>query len=294
MPYTTLISPDELLPYLKDPQWVVVDCRFDLFDPAKGEQDYLKAHIPRAVYAHLERDLSAVPTGTNGRHPLPTIEDLISTFSKWGIGETVQVVAYDDRGGSFAARLWWCLRYMGHKSVAVLNGGFPSWERAGFPTTSGVENRPPRSFKSLIQVDMLVHLDQIHSMIGSPDVLLLDARAPERYRGEEEPIDPIAGHIPGALNRFWQLNLDKDDRFLPPTILHKEFERILKPGGRLLITLDMGENQTNNRQYLRLIDFCSLKLIGNPNYKIPISIEDKNLRHPGHAYETIGLVWQHK
>ena len=227
MPYTTLISPDELTPHLEDPQWVVVDCRFDLSDPERGEQDYVKAHIPGAVYAHLNRDLSAVPTGTNGRHPLPTIEALISTFSQWGIGESVQVVAYDDRGGSFASRLWWCLRYMGHISVAVLNGGFPSWERAGFPTTSGVENRSPRSFKHRIQEDMLVHLDQLQTMIGSSDILLLDARAPERYRGEEEPIDPIAGHIPGAMNRFWGLNLDEDDSFLPPATLRTEFERIL-------------------------------------------------------------------
>ena len=112
-------------------------------------------------------------------------------------------------------------------SVAVLNGGFPSWERAGFPTTSGVETRPPRSFKHQIHEDMLVHLDQLQTMLGSPDILLLDARAPERYRGEEEPIDPIAGHIPDARNRFWGLNLDEDDRFLPPATLRTEFERIL-------------------------------------------------------------------
>ncbi len=227
MPYTTLISPDELLPHLEDPKWVVVDCRFDLFDPAKGEQDYLKAHVKGAVYAHLERDLSTIPTGKNGRHPLPTTEDLITTFSQWGIGESFQVVAYDDRGGSFAARLWWCLRYMGHKSVAVLNGGFPSWERTGLPTTSGVENRQPRDFKPQIQDSMLVRLDQLQTMIGSPDILLLDARAPERYRGEEEPIDLIPGHIPGAINRFWGLNLDENDLFLPAAILRKEFEKLL-------------------------------------------------------------------
>jgi thiosulfate/3-mercaptopyruvate sulfurtransferase len=227
MSYTTLISPDELMLHLDDPLWAVVDCRFDLFEPEKGEQDYLKTHIPGAVYAHLDRDLSAVPTGTNGRHPLPSIEDLISRFSQWGIGETVQVVAYDDRGGGFAARLWWCLRYLGHKSVAVLDGGFPSWERAGHPTRSGVENRPPRNFKHQIHEDMLIHLDQLQTMIGSPDIILLDARAPERYRGEEEPIDPIAGHIPGAKNRFWGLNLDENECFLPASVLRTEFERIL-------------------------------------------------------------------
>jgi thiosulfate/3-mercaptopyruvate sulfurtransferase len=227
MPHTTLISPEDLLPYLKDPQWAIVDCRFDLFDPEKGERDYLKSHIPGAVYAHIERDLSAIPTGTNGRHPLPDTEDLVSTFSKWGIGESVQVIAYDDRGGSFAARLWWCLRYMGHECVAVLDGGFPSWERAGFPTRSGNENRSSMSFKPKIQDHMLVELDQLIPMVGSTDVYIMDARAPERYRGEQEPIDPVAGHIPGAVNRFWELNLAEDGRFLPATILKAEFENLL-------------------------------------------------------------------
>lgn len=228
MPFTTLISSDELLMHIEDPQWVIVDCRFDLFDLEKGEQDYLKAHIPGAVYAHLERDLSAIPTGTNGRHPLPAIEDLVSVFSQWGIGESIQVVAYDDRGGSFAARLWWCLRYLGHESVAVLDGGFPSWERAGYPTKSGVETKSPKDFKPQIQSDMLVDLEQLQTMIGSPDILLIDARAPERYRGEEEPIDPVAGHIPGALNRFWGLNLEENECFLPASVLRTEFERILE------------------------------------------------------------------
>jgi thiosulfate/3-mercaptopyruvate sulfurtransferase len=227
MPYTTLISPEDLLPYLKDPKWAVVDCRFDLFEPAKGEQDYLRSHIPGAVYAHLERDLSALPTGTNGRHPLPATDDLISTFTKWGIGESVQVVAYDDRGGGFAARLWWCLRYMGHESVAVLDGGFPSWERAGFPTRSGKEIRSPVNFKSQERDAMLVDLDQMISIVGATDALILDARAPERFRGDEEPIDPIAGHIPGAMNRFWDLNLNEDDRFHPAMVLKAEYEDVL-------------------------------------------------------------------
>jgi thiosulfate/3-mercaptopyruvate sulfurtransferase len=227
MPYTTLISPEDLLLYFKDPQLAVVDCRFDLFDPEKGERDYIKLHIPGAVYAHLERDLSAIPIGTNSRHPLPDTEDLVSTFTKWGIGESVQVVAYDDRGGSFAARLWWCLRYLGHENVAVLDGGFPSWELAGFPTRSGSENRSSMSFKPQKRDHMLVELDQLMPMIGSTDVFIMDARAPERYRGEQEPIDPVAGHIPGAINRFWELNLAEDGRFLPATILKAEFEDIL-------------------------------------------------------------------
>jgi thiosulfate/3-mercaptopyruvate sulfurtransferase len=227
MSYTTLISSDELYPHLNDSQWIVVDCRFDLFEPAKGAQDYLQSHIPGAVFAHLEDDLSAAPSGTNGRHPLPAVEDLARLFSKWGIDNGVQVVVYDDRGGGFAARLWWSLRYLGHDSVAVLDGGFPAWQLAGLPTTSGKETNTPAHFKPRVRPEMLVHLDQITPVIGSKEVLILDGRAPERYRGEEEPIDPIAGHIPGAKNRFWEMNLDENGYFLPPEVLRKVFEETL-------------------------------------------------------------------
>ena len=227
MRYSTLIKPEQLKPHLDHPTWAVVDCRFDLLDPTKGEREYLEEHIPGAVYAHIERDLSALPTGSNGRHPLPTPESLSAVFIRWGIGSDVQVVAYDASGGPFASRLWWCLRYLGHEAVAVLNGGFHSWKHAGFPICSGEENRSPRTFIPRIQTNMRADTAQLISQIGSASSLLLDARAPQRFRGEEEPLDPVAGHIPGAVNRFWELNLDDAGQFLPPEVLQAQFETLL-------------------------------------------------------------------
>jgi len=224
MRYNTLITPRQLTPHIDRSTWAIVDCRFDLDDPTKGEREYMEDHIPGAVYAHLERDLSAPPTGSNGRHPLPTPESLSAVFTQWGIGTDVQVVAYDDSGGSFASRLWWCLRYLGHETVAVLDGGYHSWKQAGFPTQGGEENRSPRTFIPLIQPNMRADTDQLMSQIGFASSLLLDARAPERFRGEEEPLDPVAGHIPGAINRFWELNLDDAGKFLPREVLRTQFK----------------------------------------------------------------------
>ena len=224
MRYNTLITPRQLNHHVDRSTWVIVDCRFDLLDPAKGEREYIEDHIPGAVYAHLERDLSAPPSGSNGRHPLPTPESLSAVFTRWGIGTEVQVVAYDASGGPFASRLWWCLRYLGHEAAAVLDGGYHSWKQSGFPTQGGEENRPPRTFTPRIQSNMRVDTGQLTSQIDSADLLLLDARAPKRFKGEEEPLDPVAGHIPGAINRFWELNLDASGQFLTPEALRSHFK----------------------------------------------------------------------
>ena len=224
MHFNTLITPGQLNTNVDRSTWAIVDCRFDLHDPTKGEKEYMEDHIPDALYAHLERDLSAPLTGSNGRHPLPTAESLSDVLTRWGIAADVQVVAYDASGGPFASRLWWCLRYLGHKAVAVLDGGYHSWKQAGFPTQGGGENRSPRTFIPRIQSNLRVDITQLTSQIGSANLLLLDARAPERYRGEEEPLDPVAGHIPGAINRFWELNLDDAGQFLPPEMLRAQFE----------------------------------------------------------------------
>ncbi len=227
MRYTTLISPQELIPHLGSPSWAIVDCRFDLLDPAMGEREYLEAHIPGAVYAHLEKDLSAPPTGSNGRHPLPTVQELSAVFSQWGIEKGVQVVAYDASGGSFASRLWWSLRYLGHDAVAVLDGGFPAWTQAELSTTSGLENRRHRSYKPQVRPSMSASISHVMAQIHFTNPRLLDARSPERHRGLEEPHDPVAGHIPGSINRFWDMNIDDDGNFLPREILHKQFEDLL-------------------------------------------------------------------
>lgn len=224
MRYNTLITSKQLNPHIDRSTWAIMDCRFDLYDQTKGEREYTENHIPGAVYAHLERDLSAPPTGSNGRHPLPTPESLSAVFTRWGIGSDVQVVAYDATGGPFASRLWWCLRFLGHEAVAVLDGGYHSWKKAGFLTQDEEENRSPRTFIPLIQTNMRADNATLMSQIGSPSSLLLDARAPERFRGEKEPLDPVAGHIPGAINRFWEYNLDNAGQFLPPEVLRTQFE----------------------------------------------------------------------
>jgi thiosulfate/3-mercaptopyruvate sulfurtransferase len=227
MRFTTFISTAELSSHLDNPSWAVIDCRFDLDDPEKGEREYLDSHIPGALYAHLDRDLAAPASPALGRHPLPDTHELVNTFSQWGIDSDVQVVAYDNRGGGFAARLWWMLRYLSHEKVAVLSGGFPAWEKMGLPLRSGRETRPPRTFRANVQPHMLATAKDVLTQIGQEEMLLVDSRAPERYRGEEEPFDPIAGHIPGAQNHFWQKNLDADGHIRRRKFLHDEWEQVL-------------------------------------------------------------------
>ncbi len=228
MEFKTLVSPDTLHQHLNDPNWAVFDVRFDLQDRSKGLRDYLEGHIPGAIYAHLESDLSLPASPQGGRHPLPPVEALTQTFSQWGIDGNVQVVAYDSRGGGFAARLWWILRYLGHDRVALLNGCFPAWVRDGLPIRTGKEESTPRSFKAEVQDGLLVEAEEVLNRISESNTLLVDSRAPERYQGLDEPIDRIAGHIPGAVNRFWQENLDERGVFLPKETLRKTWLDILK------------------------------------------------------------------
>lgn len=222
MPATTLIDATTLAGHLDDPSWAIVDCRFDLADTARGEHAYRAAHIPSAVYAHLDRDLSsAVPVTDRGRHPLPSPAAMTRLFGRLGIGDATQVVAYDDTNGHYAARLWWMLRYMGHDAVAVLDGGWPAWLAAGLPTRDGVETREPALFTGEPHLDRLVVLDEVPAQ-----PLLVDSRAPERYRGEVEPLDPVAGHIPGALNRPYDANWS-GGHWRAPDELAAEFTALL-------------------------------------------------------------------
>lgn len=225
--YRTLVDVATLAAHLDDPEWAVFDCRFDLEDKARGEADYLQAHIPGAVYVHLERDLSAPVTGRNGRHPLPSLEAMEALFSRLGVHEGLQVVAYDDAGGPYAARLWWMLRYLGHEAVAVLDGGWPAWREAGLPARSGRESRAPAAFRARPRPNLRCEAEEILANLNSPSLILVDARAPERYRGETEPYDPVAGRIPGARNRFWKDNLDPEGRFLPREALRAAFAAVL-------------------------------------------------------------------
>ena len=219
----TLISTKMLASHLQDPAVAVIDCRFKLDDDRWGGREYTSRHIPGAVYAHLNDDLSGPRTGTNGRHPLPDPLVLADTLGRLGVGDAggtrVQVVAYDQDNGMFASRLWWLLRWLGHDAVAVLDGGFATWVAESQPIRGGVEENPRREFRAVPRSDLVVDARQVSTMLGSPDWHLLDARAPERYRGETEPIDKTPGHIPGAVNHFFQWNLNEQGTFRAPADL---------------------------------------------------------------------------
>lgn len=225
--FSTIISTGTLAENLADPDWTIVDCRFDLARPDWGFQAYQDNHIPGSVYAHLDHDLAGPITPRTGRHPLPDVQVIAKRLGAWGIGENTQVVVYDSAGGAFADRLWWELRFLGHDKVAVLDGGIPKWLREGRPVKSGVETRASVNFIPHPRWNIIASADEVDSIRQDPNFVLIDARAAERYRGEYEPIDPVAGHIPGAINRFHGLNLGKDGTFLPPDTLRMQFEELL-------------------------------------------------------------------
>jgi thiosulfate/3-mercaptopyruvate sulfurtransferase len=216
MAFTTLISTGALALHMDDPAFAIVDCRYKLDDGSWGEREYAAAHIPGAVYADLGHDLAGPKSGTNGRHPLPDPHALAHTLGRFGIASGVQVVAYDQENGMYASRLWWLLRWLGHDAVAVLDGGFKKWTAEGRATSSGVERREPREFSGAPRADMAVDVAAVAATIGTRGWRLVDARAPERYRGDNEPIDKKPGHIPGAANHFFQWNLDEQGLFRTP------------------------------------------------------------------------------
>ncbi|GIM46690.1 thiosulfate sulfurtransferase [Collibacillus ludicampi] len=207
MKQSNFVSREWLKSHLEDPQVVIVDCRFELGKPEAGRHQYEKDHIPGAVYMDLEEDLSG-PKGTHGgRHPLPDLNEFVEKIGKKGIDETVTVIAYDD-GGEMAARFWWMLRFLGHSNVKVLDGGYQNWVKNGLPVTDEISERAPRKFVPNIQSHMLVDMEYVKKR--DPKSVLIDARAGERFRGDVEPIDPVAGHIPGAVNYFWKEGLRPD------------------------------------------------------------------------------------
>ncbi|NTV95243.1 MAG: sulfurtransferase [Thiobacillus sp.] len=229
MYYTTLVSTDDLARHLGDPNWVVVDCRFTLTDSEAGRQAYLKGHIPGARYAHLDEDLSAPIGPTTGRHPLPGVKALTEKLCKWGIGVNKQVVVYDDSFGAMAVRLWWLLRWLGHPGVALLDGGYPKWVREHRPVTHEVcQVECKGACASLPEPSMCVNADEVMTAMQTGDKLILDARPDRRFTGEFEPLDPVAGHVPGAVNWMFDENLDLDGTFMPPEALRENYQALLK------------------------------------------------------------------
>lgn len=206
--YTTLVSAHELKDGLGNSDCLVIDCRFNLADTAAGELAYQQAHIPNAFYLHLDRDLSSPITPLSGRHPLPAPEMLSATLQQCGVSSSSQIVVYDDCGGMMAARCWWLLRWLGHQSVAVLNGGLPAWVDAGFPIETDIPCGVKGDFVGSANQDACLSQTQLKAFQIGKDIQLIDARAAERFAGKVEPIDPVAGHIPNALNRPLMDNLD--------------------------------------------------------------------------------------
>ena len=216
MPQTTLIDTSTLAEHLTDQNLAIVDCRYDLRDEGWGRRQYAEGHIPGAVYASLDADLSGEKNGVNGRHPRPDPAPLARVFGRLGVDASVQVVAYDQDNGIYASRLWWLLRWLGHDAVAVLDGGFAKWQAEHRPVQSGAETRAAREFVAAPRAGWMVGVDDIARTIAARDGLLVDARAPERYSGESETLDKAAGHIPGAVNHFFKWNLTDEGTFRSP------------------------------------------------------------------------------
>ena len=228
--FDTVMTSADLAPRLDDADWRVLDCRFDLKNPAAGRAAYAEAHIPGAMYVDLDRDLAAPVTGETGRHPLPDPGDLAATFGRLGIDGTTQVVVYDAAGGALAARAWWLLRWLGHERVALLDGGLPAWRSEGRPVESGQAVAAARRFVPEQSVTRVVTTDQVVAALnGAETLLLLDARAAARFRGEVEPIDPVAGHIPGAVNLPFSALLDQNQRFRSAAEIRDAWAAVVPP-----------------------------------------------------------------
>ena len=228
MEFETVISQATARDHLDDASWLFVDCRFFIREPDRGEREHEQSHIAGSVYAHLDRDLSGpIIRGKTGRHPLPSPRELASAMRRLGVSPQTQVVAYDEStGGMAAARLWWLLRWAGHDRVAVLDGGFTRWCAMGFPRATGVEHHAPGSFAACPRPGMAFDADDVLAALDDPRYIVLDARAEERYRGVNETIDPVAGHIKGAFSAPYMDNLRDDGCFKSPRELGERFEKL--------------------------------------------------------------------
>ncbi len=229
--YSTLISAADLAAHVADTQWVILDCRHDLMDRDAGRRAYAAGHLPQAQLARIDDDLSAAKIGADGkfrgRHPLPERADFIATLRGFGISDSTQVVAYDAHGGMYAARLWWMLRMVGHAAVAVLDGGLAAWQALEHPLSTEAVTRAPGNIELKPALTTSVSAAEVFDNLTRQSRIVLDARAADRFRGENETIDPVGGHIPGAKNRFFKENLQADGKFKPAAQLHAEFSALI-------------------------------------------------------------------
>jgi thiosulfate/3-mercaptopyruvate sulfurtransferase len=249
--YTTLIEAAALAAHIDDADWVVVDCRHDLVNLAAGREAYAAGHLPNALFADMEHELSGAKRDANGafrgRHPLPEKEAFIELLRSWGVNDDTQVVAYDAHGGMFAARLWWMLRWVGHEAVAVLDGGLPAWQAAGLQVVTDAP--APRARGTILERAPLVTTVDVNAVLHNVEHggrLVVDARAPDRFRGENETIDPVGGHIPGAKNRFFKDNLQPDGRFKTPEQLKAELGGVVADPRNAIMQCGSGVTACHN------------------------------------------------
>ncbi|MGG6294041.1 sulfurtransferase [Leptolyngbya sp. AN02str] len=257
--HSPILSIDELRGYLGHPGVAIADCRFSLADPALGYQKYHAGHIPGAVYFDLNRDLSSPVEVHGGRHPLPDPHELAKKLAAAGISNGTWVVAYDDARFGFAARFWWLLRYMGHTQVALLDGGFGAWQAAGCPVTSEPSTPQPGTFIPQVQSHMVVDIEQVRSRKDLPGVVLVDSREAERYLGQREPIDPVAGHILGAVNYPWQQVTDDAGRVRSPEAQQQRWATV-KDASELIVYCGSGVTACVNLLSLELAGVSNTKL----------------------------------
>ena len=230
MTYTTIVAGAVLAEHLDDPDWIILDCQHDLMQPAFGREAYAREHLPGARFVALDDDLAGPKNGSNGRHPLPGVEALTAVFSRLGVSAGKQVVVYDGAQNMYAGRVWWTLKWLGHEAVALLDGGLGKWKADGRPLTTAVPAATPAVFTPHVNAAIKVDADYVAARLREGTARIIDARAPERYDGSQETIDPVGGHIPGALNRFWKSNVNADGTYKPAAVLRAEFEALL--GGR--------------------------------------------------------------
>ncbi|MGH8139174.1 MAG: sulfurtransferase [Steroidobacteraceae bacterium] len=282
--YTTLIGPAELAAQYANPGWAILDCRFDLARPQWGAEAYAAGHIPHALYAHLDHDLSGPVTARSGRHPLPNLETFASTLGRWGIDATVQVVAYDQSTGAYAARLWWLLRWVGHDRAAVLTGGFAAWQHAALPLSTQPQVRQQRRFIARPTQSAVVTTGDLEKRVRSGELArgattLLDARAADRFAGENETLDPVAGHVPGARNHPFARNLDPQGRFLGPDALRAKWLETLrgKPPAGVVSMCGSGVTACHN--------LLALEVAGLPGARLYAGSWSEWIRDPARPVE---------
>ena len=283
MNYTDLISTTDLVNNLHNDNLVIVDCRFDLTNPEQGFKDYLSAHVPGSFYANLDKDLASPVTSQSGRHPLPDKDAFSKMLAGWGVNDQSQIVAYDQVGGSMAVRLWWLLRYFGFNRVAILDGGIKQWVSENRPMDDILPKlRVNASLPSLTpNPNMLVTTQEMTKLLNSPDFLIIDARSPERYMGQSETIDKIAGHIPGAINRFHGLNLNYLGLMKSSEKLRQEYLSLIDHHAYNKVVVYCGSGVTSCHLIL------AMKIAGIDGPRLYLGSWSEWIRDPGRPVITI-------